>query len=109
MGAQRKDRGWRITCEGNKLDIYGVESSIPSPVRDEAEPDWAIYLHARERDGKTFLSVSMNAGERQVAESLALFLVPWLRMSKINAKDWGKRFVKALEACQRGVRPISEK
>lgn len=105
----QKQRGYVIKCRAKTLECTEVECHLPSPVKDETEPDWLIQLHARERGGRPFMNVSMNANARHVCEVLALWLVPWLRAEKLDVHKFGKALGKALEEIARNGAIVQKK
>lgn len=92
-----KMNGWKITFEKGQLECRPVSRKPKSsPVVGEKAPAWDFQVHARERNGKPFISGIMHLSLREFSSVIMFLILAYCRRTSIDPKSF-------LNGCLNGV------
>lgn len=102
-----KMRGWKITLEKGQLECRPVtRKPDKSPVSGEKVPAWDFQLHARERNGKPFISGIMHLTLREFSSVIMFLILAYCRRTQIDPTSFLKGCLKGIDKMNTALKPI---
>lgn len=89
-----------ITRANGIVECNKHKTPLKSPVVSDKDPEWIIDLHARERNGNTFVCADMHASLGELSRVIALWIVPTLRRMNLSPSEFLHRMADAVENIQ---------